>query len=333
MKTGSKYGVGIIGAGKFSVRHIQAFSAQGDFRLVAANRRDPELLRDFCERYSTKGYRHYRELLADPEVDAVLIATPHHLHAEIACAAAEAGKDILLEKPMALSSEESKLINRKAGEHQVVLMIGQTARFISGYINARKIIDDGRLGQIVHIQGISNTYWMGPDRKTWHLKKKSGGGYLFTLGVHQLDLILQLADAPVVSVRAKVGTAFHEQETDDFGMIWLSFKNGVVATLVYTGFREGVPEVGLEIFGTKSQLKINHREGVFIADGHQWHPVSASPDQNWLDEALILQWAEFSAAISGRRLPSVNGLQGQQVIRVIEAAQHSSLHDAEVRLE
>ena len=121
-ETGNSLGVGIIGAGSFGEQHAQALAALDDVRLVAATRTNPAALAEFTARYGGRGYTDLDALLADPDVDAVVIATPHHLHTAAVEAAARAGKHILLEKPMAPTVAECDRIRRAVRESGVIFM-------------------------------------------------------------------------------------------------------------------------------------------------------------------------------------------------------------------
>ena len=323
--------VGIIGAGKFSHRHIRALQSSGRFEVVAASRRDEGELAGFCEEYGLKAYTDYRKLLMDREVDVVLVSTPHHLHYPIGCESAQMGKHIMLEKPMALTATQCKEMNRVVKENGVTLMIGHTARFTDAFISAKKYLENDELGDLLQVSSVSKTRWVNEDRKDWHLMKKYGGGYLYTLGIHQLDLIMQIVDVPAYSVRGKLGTFFHEQEVDDHGMIWINFSNGVMATLLMTGFQIGVNDVSTEIIGRKGQIKFNSTKGALYAENNQWIPIPAtSVSGQWIDDALLRQWDEFARAIIESRLPSSNGLQVEKVLEIVDAAFASSERNEEI---
>lgn len=103
-------GVGIIGAGHFGAAHAKALQSVPNARLVAACRNDTQGLGAFIEAFGSTGYLDYRDLLSDPNVDAVVIALPHHLHTDVAIACAEAGKHIMIEKPMAPTVAECRNI-------------------------------------------------------------------------------------------------------------------------------------------------------------------------------------------------------------------------------
>ncbi len=121
-ETRNSLGVGIIGAGSFGERHAQALAALDDVRLVAATRTNPAALAEFTARYGGRGYTDYHALLADPAVEAVVIATPHHLHTGAVETAARAGKHILLEKPMAPTLAECDRILAAADQAGVPLI-------------------------------------------------------------------------------------------------------------------------------------------------------------------------------------------------------------------
>ena len=112
--------VGIIGAGDFGIRHAQAIADLDDIRIVAASRTNQEKLAGFTAQFGGTGYTDYHDLLADPAVDAVMIATPHHLHTHAVQAAASARKAILLEKPMAREYSLADLLARPGVTYQAL---------------------------------------------------------------------------------------------------------------------------------------------------------------------------------------------------------------------
>ena len=324
--------IGIIGAGKFSHRHVDAIRSVKQCRLVAACRSSASELDEFCAKYQLRGYRDYHKLLLDPEIDAVLISTPHHLHFEMAIAAARAGKHILVEKPFATNLTECQNITAESKKAGIKLMVGHTGQFSNAFRAAKRLMDDKVLGTLVQASSFSNTLWMGPDRKNWHLRREFGGGYMLTLAVHQIDAILSLVNAPVSSVQCRMGAGFHKWETDDFGTVWINFANGVSATLIYNGFTRGVTKVESTFFCQKGTLKMNVREGTFIGVDDQWTLVPDSYATSWLDDALANEWQDFTEAILRDRSPQVTGDSALHVMQVISAAFRSSSINQEVWL-
>ncbi|HUV08769.1 MAG TPA: Gfo/Idh/MocA family oxidoreductase, partial [Spirochaetia bacterium] len=127
--------------GFFGEKHAQALSSVRGARLVAVSRRNSEALRSFTDRYGIKGFQDYRDLLNDPEIDTVVVATPHYLHTDITLQAANLGKHILLEKPMALTLEDCDAIIEAVNKSEVSLMVGHLNQFARCYQKAKEIID------------------------------------------------------------------------------------------------------------------------------------------------------------------------------------------------
>ncbi|NND33267.1 MAG: Gfo/Idh/MocA family oxidoreductase [Saprospiraceae bacterium] len=324
--------IGIVGAGKFSHHHVSAIRQIENCKLVAACRRNESELRDYCDKYDIRGYVNYHDLLNDKTIDAVVIATPHHQHTQVAIDAARAGKHILLEKPFAPTLDECRHINTTAKEAGIVLMIGHITQFSRAFQSTQAILNRGEIGPLVQAVGFSNTLWMGPDRKAWHLKKELGGGYLLTLAVHQIDAMLTLIDSPVHSVRCIQGSRFHPHETDDYGTLLINFTNGVVATIIYTGYTQGVVKVESEFYCQKGMIKMNIREGAFIAQENQWNLIPNSKSEAWFNEAMINEWREFTGAIFKGRSPKADGDRAIRSMEVIDAAIRSSMENREICL-
>ncbi len=133
-------GVGIIGAGWFGERHADAIRSVEGVHLVGACRDNPSGLDAFTSRFGGRAYRDSGDLLADPAIAAVVIATPHQTHESLAIAAAAAGKAILLEKPMAPSLSGCDAIAKAAQVAGVPLMIGHTQRFSASMLEAKALL-------------------------------------------------------------------------------------------------------------------------------------------------------------------------------------------------
>src|SRR5690606_21501879 len=127
------------GAGFFGEKHAQALQTSDEFQIAAACRSEAAAAQEFASRFGGTGYTHFEQVLADPNVEAVLIATPHETHAEIAVAAARAGKHALLEKPMSHTLESCQEI-AAAFENGPALLIGHVTRFSRAFRIAKQMI-------------------------------------------------------------------------------------------------------------------------------------------------------------------------------------------------
>ena len=204
-------GVGLIGAGFFGEMHARALAEVPGARLVAASRRSSAALDEFCARFAVRGYRDYVDLINAPDVDAVVIAAPHHLHAKMAVQAARAGKHILLEKPMALSLDECDRILSAVAEAGVKMMVGHLNHFARAYRIAKRLLDSGEMGEVVLGTSTMSKFWFAPNRRQWHLDRAMGGGMWLTAGMHCLDRLTWLVGP--VSLR---GWAFWDLGPQEF---------------------------------------------------------------------------------------------------------------------
>lgn len=324
--------IGIIGAGNFSIKHIEAIRKLPNLHLKAICRRDPVTLDQLKRAYGVEGYTDYKQLLEDPTIDAVLIATPHHLHAGMAIDAANAGKHILLEKPMASTWEDCLAIYEASEKNKVKLMLGQVGQFTPAFEVAKKYLESGNLGTIYMGRATSASVWKHAERQKWHLMKKTGGGYLMSVAVHQLDLLCALIPSRVQRVYAVISNSFHGDEVDDGGVIILKFKNGQQASLHFSGFKNGVNQVDAELYGGQGILKISFSQGAYVGKNQKWELLPHSYAENWMAHALEAEWKDFASAIEMNQEPMVSGKHGLYVMEVLFAALTSSASGKEVAL-
>ena len=326
-------GVGIVGAGYFGAMHAEAIAEIPELRLVAAARTNRAALDEFTTRFKARGYVSYLDLLADREVEVVVIATPHHLHTDIAVAAAAAGKHILLEKPMAPSLGECDGILRAVAEARVKLMVGHVNHFARAYRVANALLESGEMGEVVLGQSTMAKFWFEANRRPWHLDRATGGGMFLTAGMHCLDRLTWLVSSPVRSVCAHFATRFHDQRADDVGMLFLRYANGAVGTVVSTGYRVGTPKHLTELTCTKGMLSIDYVAGVSIGRDERWHTVPDSGSATWMHEALVHEWRGFLVALIAGTEPPVSGGFARHIMATAFAAEESSRLEQEVSVQ
>jgi phthalate 4,5-cis-dihydrodiol dehydrogenase len=325
--------IGVIGAGAFGARHAQAIADVSSARVVAASRRNEAGLAEFTERFGGRGYGDYQDLLNDDAVDAVVIVTPHHAHTEIVEAAARSGKHILLEKPMALNLDECDRIIQSTRDAGVKLMLGHTGHFIPVIKIAKNLLESGEMGEVVFGATTRSKKWMNPERRQWHLDRSTGGGMWMTIGVHALDQLTWLIDAPVESVSAQMQTRFHNQDADDTGVALLRYANGATGSAVAIGFQTGVFTFETRLTCTKGMLKIDHTGGVFIGRDEQWQLVPDSAQEDWMSAALVNEWQAFVYALENDTETAVTGEFGRHIMAVAFAAEQSSKIKQEVAVD
>jgi predicted dehydrogenase len=325
--------VGILGAGFFGAYHARAVAAVEGARLVAACAEQLSLAEAFTREHGGKPYGEWRAMLDDNSVDAVAITAPHHLHCRLAVAALEAGKHVLLEKPMALSVAECSRIIASAETSRGKLMIGQIMHFVWPLIVAREILDRGDLGKPVTGSSSLLKTWMESNRRGWHLDPETGGGMLMTAGIHALDQLIWLMDGRVSSISAAAGTSFHDQKADDSAMMLLRFADGRFGQVASIGYRDGGGTFGLDLVCENGTLRIDPDRGVAIGRGGQWSDVANSRDPQWMQNAVIREWQAMVTAIENDAEVPVSGDYGRHIIACIEAAMVSSREQRDVKVE
>lgn len=173
-------------------------------------------------------YERAEELLADREIDTVIIAANNNQHKELVLLSAQAGKHIICEKPVALSVEELDVMTQAAVRYGVELTVHQQRRYDKDYQTIKKIYDSAALGEVYTIK--SSLYGYNGFMHEWHVKRDEGGGMLCDWGVHLLDQVLWMIDSRVTSVYAYMKNVIN-REVDDYFNITLRFDNGVMAQL------------------------------------------------------------------------------------------------------
>ncbi|RWK43457.1 Gfo/Idh/MocA family oxidoreductase [Mesorhizobium sp.] len=313
-------GIGIIGAGDFGAAHARAIKQVPGLHLVAACRGNNDALAAFTSEHGGRGYTDWRKLLDDKDVDAVLIASPHHLHAEMAIGAANAGKHVMLEKPMAPTAAACDAINAAVAAAGVKLMVAHLMHFALPCMAARQMLEQGTLGRPLVGSSWIIKLWMEHNRRDWHLRRATGGGMLLTAGIHALDRLVWLMDDDVVSVSAMLGAMSHDQEADDTALLGLRFAGGGLGQVQSVGYRNGAAGYAMDLVCEQATLRIDMDRGTMLGRDTAWTDLPGSFEPNWMHAALVREWSAMRDAIADDKPVPVDGAYGRKIIGIIEAA-------------
>jgi phthalate 4,5-cis-dihydrodiol dehydrogenase len=229
-------GLGVIGLGMAGAVMVRAAARHPGTVLTAAADPQPGPREAFGRDFNARTYADARALCEDPAVEAVYIATPHQFHAEHAVTAAERGKHVILEKPMALTLADCDRIIAAVERAKVHLIVGHTHAFDSGVRAMRGLIASGELGALGMLSSWNYTNYLYRPRRPEELDTAKGGGILFNQVPHQVDTVRLLGGGLVKSVRAQVGVLDPARPTEANCAAFLEFADGVPATLVYSGY-------------------------------------------------------------------------------------------------
>jgi phthalate 4,5-cis-dihydrodiol dehydrogenase len=229
-------GLGIAGLGGAGAAMVIAAARHRGVTLAAAADLNEPPRAAFARDFNARAYADIRALCEDPAVEAVYIATPHQFHAEHAILAAERGKHIVLEKPMALTLADCDRIIDAVERAGVRMIVGHTHAFDPAVRKMREIVASGELGRLGMIASWNYTNFLYRPRRPEELDEARGGGILFNQVPHQVDTVRLLGGGRVRSVRAQLGALDSARPVPANCNAFLTFESGATASLVYSGY-------------------------------------------------------------------------------------------------
>ena len=229
-----KLRLGAVGLGRAFSLMLPTFLRHPLVEMVAGADPRTEAQARFAQDFGGRGYGSIEELCADPKVEAVYISSPHEMHAAQACLAASKGKHVLVEKPMALTLADCQAMADAARKAKVALVVGHSHSFDAPIARMRELIASGEYGRLRMIHALNYTDFLYRPRRPEELA--DGGGVLFNQAPHQVDVIRLLANEPVASVRALVGTWDDKRPVPGACSALITFGGGAFASLTYSGY-------------------------------------------------------------------------------------------------
>lgn len=336
---------GVIGAGTIAVmRTIPAILRAEHAELTAILNTSAEKAESIRQRFGAKrAYTSLDDLLNDDEIDAVYIATPVFLHAPQARAAADHGKHVLCEKPLGLNADEALETVRYCWEKGVTLSVGFMMRYGTQIQNMKRLMDEGKIGQLVSASGRFSC-WTPDSPGFWlHDQEKAGGGPIMDMGVHLIDLMQYLSGMRATSVCAmqeRISFTGADYTTDDTSSVILRMENGA-QFVVQTNFNIPDPAARwyLDFYGTAGRLLgdmvVAQEDGgvlnaVTLTDGDDRY---GEPKLGYgagqmitaeFSDQYVREIERFSLALLRGEKPDIDPMDAVRVQRVVDAAYESS---------
>jgi len=297
--------VGIIGFGYTGKQHARAFRKMRGVSIGGVVETDPQRRSEI----EAKSHEDYHSLLADPSIEAVSVCLPHALHEEVATAALEAGKHVLVEKPLAMSLEAGERLCRLADRVSRVLMVEMTHRFLPPMVEARELIRKGEIGEVIAVDDVlfENIGLFGSLPQWIFQRSQSGGGVGLTSGVHLIDHVAWLTDQRLTLASARFGYSQGFGNVEDTAAFFLHLNSGAPVHILLSWRSAGA---GLEalvcIYGTKGTLRIRPWHGWELELTDETKRQIHFPDQLTIPEralqGMMGALSEFiSAARQGRK--------------------------------
>lgn len=323
---------GICGAGYIAKIHADAIKKIPNAELVAVVELFPEIASAFALKHSIKNtYSHIEDLLKRAEVDAVVIGTPNALHAPQALAVINSGLPVLIEKPLAMDSQEASQILEASKKNNVPLMVGHCWRFDVDVNWLKDKVTAGLLGDIYRTKGYGVHVNWGPSG--WFTQKVlAGGGALADMGIHAIDTVRYLmGDPQPSSVYARIGTYYIDSDVDDTGVILVNWENGVTSYIESGWWQPHMdgPEAATQLYGHKgfgslfpTKLEIPNLEEQRV---DEINPGFIFPrEEHCPQEMYDRQMAYFVECICDGITPVPGGKEGLVNMQIVDAAYESS---------
>jgi predicted dehydrogenase len=323
---------GVIGCGEIAVENARALRAAGNTVITYAADPDIGLARSLAAATGARYSSVVAELLSDSDVDAVLICTPHHLHADLAIAAAESGKHVVVEKPMATSVSDCDRMIAAADRHGVLISVCYCQRFDPRVQTSRRLIEAGLLGdplgtRIVFGQLRTPEYWSsgltGRTRSSWRSRRETaGGGVLIMNACHVIDYVCWLIGSRIAEVACHTATLAQEVDVEDSVSLSCRYENGALGVLEATTTQVGPGTYEQVLRGREGQivvapvLRFWSRRTALGYEGGRWHNPGRLPAA---DERRLFFERFAEAVLTGGELP-VTSEEARSVQAAIEAA-------------
>lgn len=321
--------LGIVGAGFIAGLYRQSLKQVNGAEIAAVA--SPNRAQAFAQRHHLEHhYADYHTMIDEADIDAVLIATPNNLHADICIAAAEAGKHVFCDKPLAMSLAEADTMIAACDRAGVTLMYGENLLFAPMYGRLRDLVKADNIGQPFLVR--QSQCHGGPYSPWFWDIERAGGGVLLDMGCHSIRSICYTLDAWPEAVTATLGRYLHAEKTvaDDHATILLHFPGGVLGIAENSWAMPG-GEDRLAAYGPNGRLEANLERGPTIAM-YTASPAGASGPGGWqypsYDEARQFGFPQelqhFVDVIRGHEILRSTGLDGRRILEIICAAYESA---------
>lgn len=335
-----KLGVCVIGAGRAGLIHAVNF-AKGirKARLTAISEPNRETAEQACRELEIEcHYRDYRQALEDHEVDAVVVVTPTDHHRDIVVAAADAGKHILCEKPMAMTVAECDEMIAAAEKNNVVLQIGFMRRFDQSFAYAKEQVRQGVIGDVVLVKSLTR----GPSiPQRWQYDIAKSNGPLAEVNSHDIDTLRWFTESEFEQVYAIAGNYRCPEVRDEFP----DFYDNVVMTATFANGMQGTIDGAVSVgYGYDARLEVVGTEGVLFVGRLDQSGVVTCNRSNGLNAPAVASWRNlfteayryedqgFVDAIMNETPPAVSGHDGKMAVKVVNAGNRSIREKKPIRL-
>ncbi len=341
-----KVKVGLIGSGFISTIHAEALKSCAEAELVAVASRRTGKARAFAKSHGIPHwYGDYRQILDMKEVELVIVGVPNDLHCQVTVDAAQAGKHIVLEKPMCLNLAQADRMLEACRRANVKLMYAEELCFAPKYVRLKQLLDSGALGKAVLVK--QSEKHDGPHAPHFWDVDRSGGGVTMDMGCHAIEFFRWMLGRPAVAtVYAQMSTSVHKGRTrgEDNSILILEFANGATALAEESWTKLGGMDDRAEVHGSKGVAYADLLHGnaieTYSAKGYDYAVEKAGSTVGWSftiyeeiwNYGFVQEMAHFVRCVKHGERPLVTGEDARAVMEVLFAAYESAQTGRKVSL-
>ena len=313
--------VGCIGMGWWSDVLADAMKRSTQFEIAACYTRSDEKRKAFASKYGCKPAASFDEILGDRSISAVINTTPNNVHRETTCAAAQAGKHVFLDKPIANTIADGRAITDACRKARVVLALGYQRRKESHFRWVRRQIDDGVFGKLVNAEANISRDRLGQfDLKSWRYTAEGmPGGVMLQIGIHYTD-VLEYLLGPIKAVSGRLAQLVLPGDNPDVASLVLEHDNGALSTL-NASYASASEYYCMNIYGKEASAYYDLHQGLrFLKRGSK----SANPVPCEKNDTIREELEEFADAVRGKGKPEMDGEASTRSLAVLRAGIQSS---------
>jgi predicted dehydrogenase len=241
------------------------------------------------------------------------------LHKEAAVFCAEHGCHMMLEKPMAMNTEECDAIIEAAQRNGVRLMIGHTQRYLPENRKAKQMIESGLLGELIMVNDVRFVGYYADTRPDWFFRRdQAGGGIVMNLGSHSIDKIQWLSDRKATRVKASLTYLGSKGDVEGSGHIWMTLAGGASATISLFGYG-GVIRNETEFIFSNGMLKLQQNRGLWIGKDGVYEQVPTDEEAH----PFVLQYIDLLNSIGSNKAPDVTPEYSRGIISIVQTVYDS----------
>ncbi len=321
--------VACLGMGWWSDVLADAIVRSRKLEIAACYSRSEEKRAKFAAKYSCRAAPSYESILADRSIEAIINTTPNNVHFETTRAAAEAGKHVFLDKPIANTVDDGRAITAACRKAGVVLALGYQRRREGHFRWIRKQIDDGVFGKLVNAEANISRDRLGKiDLGSWRYTAEGmPGGVMLQIGIHYID-VLEYLVGPIKAVSGSLAQLVLPGDNPDVASLLIEHQNGALSTL-NASYASASEYYAMNVYGKDASAYYDFHQGLrFLRRGaEQSEPVQVPKVDTFVDEL-----EEFAAAVRGGPRPEMGGEGGTRSLAVIRAGIKSAREGRRVQV-